>query len=489
VLRGLTVLLLLVTLLAVSVEVYLRSRAKTHWRRMEVAAERELLGGGLQGLLRARAMALGGAAIVDDEEAAATVALASAMLASEYGLEEGNAALSAADSIEAAPRASARAQSLKLASRALVEATAGHAAQAEALARQSVSLGHKQASPLFALGRERFRQGDLAGAGHAFQAALVREPGFVEARAAWAEVWLELGEPGRAKEGLLVALRKTPDHGRAGLLLVEASGDSLDGRAVDWETICARDEAKSPFLAGACDLAHAQRAWHGRDRDAAIRFATVAGQRRPAEPRLLGRAAQLLASLGAVDQASACLDQATRIASPSLPSLRWAKIAVELGRGQLVNPPQDLPLGSSPWAAMLVARIALASGGVKALTAALPDLRNGSTEIDALALLLESDVAEPSAATAMDPAQAYVQGFKARLAGKPRLAVALLAKALYGHGDACRAAGEYVAVCGLLGRAADAGAFAALAGENRGCVNLPAMAAAKPVKPGANRSR
>jgi tetratricopeptide (TPR) repeat protein len=472
VLRGVTVLLLLVTLLAVSVEVYLRSRARAHGRRIEVVAERELLGGGLQGLLRARAMALGGAAIANDDEAAATVALASAILASEYGLEEGNTARSAADSIDATPHASPRAQALKLASRALVEATAGHAAQAEALARQSVSLGHKQASPLFALGRVRFRQGDLEGAGRAFQAALVREPGLVEARAALAEVWLELGDPGRAREGLLVALRKTPDHGRAGLLLAESDGPSLDGRAVPWEPICARDEATSPFLAGACDLARAARAWHGRDRDAAIRFATAAGRRRPAEPRSLGRAAQLLASLGAVDQASACLDQAMRIASPSLPSLRWATIAVELGRGQLVNPPRDLPLGSSPWAAMLMARIALASGGVKALIAALPELRKGGTEVDALALLLESEVAEPAATTVMDPAQAYVQGFKARLAGKPRLAVAFLSKALHGHGDACRAAGEYVAVCGLLGRAPDAGALAALAEENRGCVNL-----------------
>ena len=229
-LRGLAIVLGLVALFAVTAELYLRSRDRAHFRRLELAAEHELLGGGLQGLLRARAMALRGAATSGDAEAAATVALASAMLASEYGLPEADAAGRAADTVEAAPRASARAQSLKLASRALVEVAAGHAERAEALARQSVALGHKQASPLFVLGRVRLRQGNLAAAGHAFQAALVREPSFIEARVAWAEVWLEQGERERARENLLLALRRTPDHGRAQLLLAEILAASPDAR-------------------------------------------------------------------------------------------------------------------------------------------------------------------------------------------------------------------------------------------------------------------
>ena len=50
--------------------------------------------------------------------------------------------------------------------------------------------------------------------------------------------------------------------------------------------------------------------------------------------------------------------------------------------------------------------------------------------------------------------------------------VALL-HALSGHGDACRAAGEYRATLRALKSKADAAAFGALRGENAGCVNLP----------------
>jgi Tfp pilus assembly protein PilF len=480
--RGFVIIFAVVALLAVTVEVYLHTRDRARWRKIETAAEHELLGGGLQGLLRARAIALSGAAVAQDAEAAATLALANAMLTSEYGLSEADAALAAIHAIETAPQASQRAQSLKLASRALVEVTAGRPDQAEALARQSVSLGHRQASPLFALGRVRLRQGDPVAASHAFQAALVREPSFIEAKVAWAEVWLEQGQNGRAKEALLAALKHTPDHGRAQLLLAELETTSSEhpSTPVHWEATCARDESKSPFIASACDLARAERAWASHDWDAAIRFADSVRRRRPVEPRLLGGAAQLLASLGTVDLAASSWEEATRVASPALPALRWAKLAIELGRGQLPDFPQDLPAASSHWAPLLKARIALASGGIKALTALLPELQSGRADLAALALAMEHDTDSPagSATSSLDPVQAYVKGMQARLAGKPTLAADLLAKALNGHGDACRAAGEYLALCRELGRAPDAKAFAWLAKENTRCVNLPAVSAA-----------
>jgi hypothetical protein len=484
--RGIAIFFGLIALFAVTLELYLRSRTRDHWHRMEVAAEHELSGGGLQGLLSARAMALGGAAIAGDSEARATFDLANAMLVSEYGLGEASAALAAADAVELAPQASQRAQSLKLASRALLEAAVGNPARAESLARQSVALGQQQAAPLFALGRARVRQGDLVGAGHALQAAVVREPDFIEARVAWAEVWLEQGERAKARDGLLAALQHARNHGRARLLLAELGDVSPDGHSApaNWEATCARDQAISPFIAAACDLARADRAWRNRDRDGAIRFADSAGRRRPALPRVLGGAAQLLASLGAVDRASACLDEATQIANPALPSLRWAKLAVELGRGQLADPPEELPIASSPWAPILMARIALASGRIEALAANFPELRSGSTEFKALALLGRTDAGGEAASdpAAMDPVRAYVKGLQARLEAKPSLAAALLARAMHGHGDACRAAGEYLAVCQVLGRIPDATAFASVANENSRCVNLPAASAAAVAK-------
>jgi len=481
-LRGIAIVLALVALLAAAAELYLRSRERAHWRRAETAAERELLGGGLQGLLRARALALGGASAGDDAEPAATIALASAMLASEYGLSEAEAARAAADAVETAPRASQRAHSLKLASRALVEVVSGHLDQAEALARQSVSLGHKQASPLFVLGRVRFRQGNLAAASHAFQAALVREPNFIEARVSWAEVWLEQGEPERAKENLLQALRYTPDHGRAQLLLAEVDAAAVGGKAVSvpWEATCARDEAKSSFIAGACALARAQRAARSHDGTEAVRWAEAAGRGRPLEPRVLGGAAQVLAALGEVDRASVCLQEATLIASPSLPSLRWAKVAVELGRGQLVDLADAPKVASSPWAPIFLARNALASGGIKAVSALLRGLPLDSPQIDAIAFLTKSEV-NPTAAAASpaDPFHTYLKGMQARLGGKTSVAADLLSTALEEHGDACRAAGEYLAARRELGRGGDDNALAWLRRENVHCVNLPALGADK----------
>jgi hypothetical protein len=62
---------------------------------------------------------------------------------------------------------------------------------------------------------------------------------------------------------------------------------------------------------------------------------------------------------------------------------------------------------------------------------------------------------------------------RARLAGNLPLAAERFSHALAGHGDACRAAGEYGAILRGLKRKPDARVFAALRSENAGCVNLP----------------
>jgi tetratricopeptide (TPR) repeat protein len=424
-------------------------------------------------------MALGGASVVDDAEPAATIALASAMLVSEYGLDEAASARAAANAVEAAPSASERAQSLKLASRALLEVAAGHLDEAEGLVRQSLSLGHKQASPLFVLGRVRLRQGNLAAASHAFQAALVREPNFIEARVAWAEAWIEQGEPEKARENLLKALEHTPDHSRARLLLTEVDPTAVDLRE---SSTCARDEGKSPFIASACALIRAQRAARSDDSSQAVRSAEVACLQRPADPWVLGRAAGVLAAMGNVDQAAACLDEATRIANRSLPSLRWGQVGIELGRGKLVDLADAPKVAASPWAPLFVVRNALASGGIKALTVALREVAAKGPQIEAFESLAQAGSgAATLAAVARDPVRNYLKGMQARLQGKPALAAELLAKALEEHGDACRAAGEYLAASRELGRTPDDDALGWLRRENSQCVNLPERSVDKPM--------
>ncbi|MDB4982001.1 MAG: hypothetical protein JWM82_2753, partial [Myxococcales bacterium] len=82
------------------------------------------------------------------------------------------------------------------------------------------------------------------------------------------------------------------------------------------------------------------------------------------------------------------------------------------------------------------------------------------------------EVAQPPSA-ATTTAEAYVDGVRARLDGDASLAAEKLSHALAGHGDACRAAGEYVAALRSLKRHADPSAFSALKAENAECVNLP----------------
>ena len=220
--------------------------------------------------------------------------------------------------------------------------------------------------------------------------------------------------------------------------------------------------------------------FESQDREAALRFAESAGRRRPAEPRVLGGAAQLLASLGEVDRAARCLADTPRSTSAVLPSRRWAELAIELGRGRSPGLPAGLADASSPWAPVLRARIALASGGIKALSAILRQLGGATAELApffALAGVEDSGKAVTDEG-AVEPAWAYVKGLRAGLEGQPALAAELLVKALSEHADACRAAGEYLAACRELARAPDAQVFAWLARENAGCVNLPAATAA-----------
>ena len=70
---------------------------------------------------------------------------------------------------------------------------------------------------------------------------------------------------------------------------------------------------------------------------------------------------------------------------------------------------------------------------------------------------------------------AYVEGLRARLEGKPEVAADRLRYALAGHGDACRAAGEYRATLRALKHKPEPAAFLGLRAENAGCVNLPRL--------------
>jgi hypothetical protein len=123
-----------------------------------------------------------------------------------------------------------------------------------------------------------------------------------------------------------------------------------------------------------------------------------------------------------------------------------------------------------------MARANLAAGGVGALSATLDqlgaDARDRDTDLLELARL-QHETAGARRPTGDDPVRAFVEGLRARLDGKLELAAERLRHALSGHGDACRAAGEYRATLRALKQKPEGAAFAALRAENAGCVNLP----------------
>jgi hypothetical protein len=189
---------------------------------------------------------------------------------------------------------------------------------------------------------------------------------------------------------------------------------------------------------------------------------------------VLGRTAQLLAQLGAVDEADARLGTARALGDPRMPALAWARAAVALGRSEPTVLPPALPLDGSV-TRVLSARAALAGGGAGAIEEwnrrhPLPGHALDDPELRPL-LVATSD---------NGPLASYVAGLRARLDGRLITAADKLHAALDGHADACRAAGEYVATVRALGTPLDLAALEPLRHENARCVHLTREALAAP---------
>jgi hypothetical protein len=426
-----------------------------------------------------RAQALGRRLVVSnarDRQAAAQLAFTDAMLAVDYGLEtarEAEEALAGARADEPGA-ADDSTVGLALAARSLTRLRAGDLEGAKRIAASAVALAPDLPYPLYALGRARARAGDLAAAERALEGAIVQAPGFAAARVAWAEARLDLGDPGNARTGLVAALGSTPRDPRAVLLMdeTEAALGMPPNPALD--AACRPERWTPPAIVTGCILSRAGRARRAGSRADARTQVEAAGRIVPDEPRLLARTALALSQLGAVDQGATLMARARRLAAPRLLVLARADAAVALGRGRSPAPAD----GTRPWdpeARLLAARIALASGGVAALDAALaalgPAAREGDADLRTLARLVDHARVDASAGD-RDPLRAYVDGLAADLAGDPSRAAERLRHALSGHGEACRAAGEYVGALRTLKQRPAADLFTPLRRENAGCVNL-----------------
>jgi tetratricopeptide (TPR) repeat protein len=372
---------------------------------------------------------------------------------------------------------------LAASAKALLTARNGDREGAARIAAAATAAQPGSPYPLYALGRARALGGDLDGAARAFDAASVVAPAFVASRVALAELFLDLGAAGRARVLLVAALSETPGDPRAQLLMDEVDLAARDREApLQGAAICA-GKWRPPAIETACLLGRAERERRAGDRAAARADAEGAGRVVPDEPRLLARAALLLAQLGAVDQSAALLARARRRAAAEMPTFVWATAAVALGRGHAGALPGG-PRPADPETTLLVARAALAAGGVGALGVALgalgPTTHAPDADLERLGRLASRGSRPASRAAAQsggqattdDPLQAYLDGVAAQLAGDLVRATERFGHALSGHGDACHAAGEYVAALRAQKRRPEPGVFARLRGENSRCVNV-----------------
>ncbi|HMF43495.1 MAG TPA: tetratricopeptide repeat protein [Polyangia bacterium] len=409
-----------------------------------------------------------------DREAASRWAFASAALAADYGVDTSRetadalARVGGADSTDPASVIAAAARALDL-------LHAGDREAAGRLAAESAGVASDLPHPLYALGRARARNGDLPGAARALEAAMIRAPGFTAARVAWAEVQLDLGDAKAARAALQTLRAQAPNDPHVALLLNEAEAWlGVPATPLPFEG-CPADRWQPPSIVAACTLARAERARRDGSRSEARMLAESAAAIVPDEPRLLSRTAEALAQLGVVDRAATLVERARRLMAPNVPALAWAVAAVSLGRGRA----GALPTGArpaDPELRLLVARASLAAGGVGALSSTLDELGTDAIARDAdLAEVarLRGAGAGIAHAVADDPARAYIEGLRARLDGKLEVAANRLRQALSGHGDACRAAGEYRATLRAFKQKPDAAVFLPLRAENAGCVNLP----------------
>jgi hypothetical protein len=479
--RGAALVLALMTVAAAGVSLLVSHRRGREAAGLEVELAQAIERGSLADL--GRAQALGRRLLIaapDDGEAAAALAFANAVLASDYGLYTDSEAEAALE---------------RVAGRQLTEAgaaTAGAARALIALRRGDRETSAREASraaaeggtpyPLYALGRARAAGGDMLGASRALEAAMVVEPAFVPATLGWAEVRIDAGDAKGARAALQALVDRVPGETRARLLLDEVGGVEGAGPSEALERACRAERPGGAIETAGCALAEGTRARLQGARAVALARAEAAAGVVPDEPRLEARVAVLLAQLGAVDRASALVDRAARRMAPQAPARAWADLAVSLGRGHAAPTPSGVRPGGAE-ARLLAARAALAVGGVGALGAALDRMGRAAvahdTDLRELARLTGGARAAdggPPAGAAAHPIRAYVDGLRARLDGDLPRAADRFTHALSGHGDACRAAGEYVATLRALKRRPDPTTLAPLRAENSACINLLSLA-------------
>ena len=457
--------------------------------------------GSLEGLSTVRAL---GKQLLEkpgsDPDQLAAAAFAAALLAGDYGVPGTSDALEMAGAAaRAVPPRPAR-TALFEASRALVAVSAGHLGEAQAAAARAVAAAPDSAEGLLAVGRVMLRQGKIAEARAALAKATSRVPVIASAALDRAAAAIDAGDPDAAATELGGLLARQDDL-RAHLLLAEA--ERLAGKPISSKTIkerCHDDGQKSPIMRTSCAAELAQVLHLAGDRPAAARAARTATAGGGRNPRGLAHGALVLANLGDIEAAADALRKIRDDTGPGFVPRVFAQLAVTLGRGDVPDPATQFPKPNGPGARLVLARLAHAQGGVRALSALLATLPSALIEQDpdlsSLAVLASAAaVTDGSAeAPALHPIDArhqtileeraergagiaaYVLGRLALAAGDGKTAAMRLTRAVQTSPDACEAGRLLLTIDKKLRPApvaTDPKVVALLRARTGGCVHGP----------------
>jgi tetratricopeptide (TPR) repeat protein len=420
--------------------------------------ERALAAGTLEALMRGRDVARisleKGEA---DFDSWVRLGLVNAFLVLDYDVDARKDAERALERASQAPLPDNQRSALLATARALLALAAGDraAARQHADAAVAAAVPDPPAYAFLASARVRSLAGDAAGAARDLDRAMGIAHDVSPVMVDWAASRLEAGDPVAARRTLQTLLGKQPEYSRARLLLADAERALGEpGWLKSLELACKSDAKISRDVRALCSVGSAWQARLEGDRGGAQRKAKAVSQTTD-DPHALAQMSLLLALLGEIDAADELLARAAKAADPAAVALRWADLAIRLGRGEKSETLPTVENPAGPERDLVALRAAYARGGAAGLAAAAKTLPPGIADIDwelRTFMKLEREDAMPKAEAAAlekraerwNPVASYVLGVFATREKDYKLAARRLEKALAWHGDTCAAAQLYI---------------------------------------------
>jgi tetratricopeptide (TPR) repeat protein len=452
--------------------------------------DKALAAGTLEALMRGRDVARINLETREAEpDSLVRLGLVNAFLVLDYDVDAKKDAERALDRAGKSPSPSQERVALAATARSLLALAAGDRAVAKQQAETAVAAvaPDPPAYALLASARVRTLAGDAAGAARDLDRAIGIAGDIAPLRVDWAATRLDQGDPVAARRSLIAVLEKDAEYSRARLLLADAEralGEA--GWTKDLELACKSDAKISHNVRALCAVGSAAQARLDGDRGGALRKAKAASQTTE-DPQALAQMALLLALIGEIDGADEILGRAAKAADPAAVALKWADLAIRLGRGEKGSglPTVETPAG--PERDLVALRAAYARSGAAGLAILLKALPPGIQDIDwevrTFAKLGQDGPMSKAEAQTLEkraerwnPVASYVLGVFATRDRDFKLATRRLEKALAWHGDTCLAAALYVDAVKRAGRPfqLNKAALRALHGRNAKCP-LPDM--------------